>query len=216
MARSISQEIEINWSILAWIPNIIGYLRITLCILSILTHSAGQSLTCLFLFALNFCLDGLDGYVARRLGQSSSFGAWFDVYVDLLSRGFLWILVEPVIGYSIISWEWVAFFSIHNRFGEKWKTPPKAPAFVSFVMKKNFKTPHGCFVIGSLFLLPMWCYAQLHTEHAVSAWLPISAQLGIYQFLVLGRIVAASVELWYIGIFIQSMLITSTESKGGS
>lgn len=33
---------------------------------------------------------GLDGWLARRLGQTSRFGAWLDVVVDNMGRGMLW------------------------------------------------------------------------------------------------------------------------------
>lgn len=33
---------------------------------------------------------GVDGWLARRLGQSSRFGAWLDVVVDNVGRGMLW------------------------------------------------------------------------------------------------------------------------------
>lgn len=33
---------------------------------------------------------GVDGWLARRLGQTSKFGAWLDVVVDNLGRGMLW------------------------------------------------------------------------------------------------------------------------------
>ena len=39
---------------------------------------------------------GLDGYVARKLNQTSAFGAWFDVVIDILSRGMLWSNVYTV------------------------------------------------------------------------------------------------------------------------
>lgn len=38
----------------------------------------------------------MDGWLARRLGQSSRFGAWLDVVVDNLGRGMLWSLLFEV------------------------------------------------------------------------------------------------------------------------
>lgn len=42
-----------------------------------------------------FCA-GVDGWMARRLGQTSRFGAWLDVVVDNLGRGMLWSLLFEV------------------------------------------------------------------------------------------------------------------------
>ena len=39
---------------------------------------------------------GLDGYVARKFNQTSAFGAWFDVVIDIISRGMLWSNVYSV------------------------------------------------------------------------------------------------------------------------
>eukprot|EP00445_Apocalathium_hangoei_P031142 CAMPEP_0203925322 /NCGR_PEP_ID=MMETSP0359-20131031/64981_1 /ASSEMBLY_ACC=CAM_ASM_000338 /TAXON_ID=268821 /ORGANISM="Scrippsiella Hangoei, Strain SHTV-5" /LENGTH=47 /DNA_ID= /DNA_START= /DNA_END= /DNA_ORIENTATION= len=37
-------------------------------------------------------LDGLDGYLARALGQATEFGAALDVLVDNFSRAMMWSL----------------------------------------------------------------------------------------------------------------------------
>ncbi|KAL3992420.1 E3 ubiquitin-protein ligase [Sarotherodon galilaeus] len=39
----------------------------------------------------------VDGWLARRLGQTSRFGAWLDVAVDNLGRGMLWSLLFKVL-----------------------------------------------------------------------------------------------------------------------
>lgn len=45
---------------------------------------------------LSFLSPGVDGWLARRLGQSSRFGAWLDVVGDNLGRGMLWSLLFKV------------------------------------------------------------------------------------------------------------------------
>ncbi len=37
-----------------------------------------------------------DGYFARKLNQSTRFGAWLDVVIDNLGRGIIWIHVHEV------------------------------------------------------------------------------------------------------------------------
>lgn len=44
-----------------------------------------------FIFA-----PGVDGWVARRLQQTSRFGAWLDVVIDNIGRGMLWNMLYDV------------------------------------------------------------------------------------------------------------------------
>ena len=76
-------------------------------------HKAHEALLAAFVLAL-FALDGLDGYLARRRGTSSEFGALFDMETDayfvltvelvLFHRGDLgaWILVTGVLRYVYV------------------------------------------------------------------------------------------------------------------
>jgi CDP-diacylglycerol--glycerol-3-phosphate 3-phosphatidyltransferase len=45
------------------------------------------------LLLLIIALDGLDGYVARRLGEASAFGAIFDIAVDRVVENVLWVVL---------------------------------------------------------------------------------------------------------------------------
>ena len=66
-----------------------------------------------------FLLDGLDGWLARRLGLSSDFGAHFDMEADaflvlvveleLFSRGMgAWILITGILRYAYVLTLWIA------------------------------------------------------------------------------------------------------------
>lgn len=44
-----------------------------------------------------FLCSGVDGWLARKLGQTSRFGAWLDVVVDNMGRGMLWSQLFEVI-----------------------------------------------------------------------------------------------------------------------
>jgi len=39
---------------------------------------------------------GVDGWVARKLQQTSRFGAWLDVVIDNVGRGMLWNMLFDV------------------------------------------------------------------------------------------------------------------------
>lgn len=45
------------------------------------------------LVVLIFALDGVDGYVARRLGEASLFGSVFDIAVDRVVENVLWLVL---------------------------------------------------------------------------------------------------------------------------
>src|SRR4051794_32983327 len=47
---------------------------------------------CIPLLALVFASDGIDGWVARRRGSSSQFGAMFDIAGDRVVENALWIV----------------------------------------------------------------------------------------------------------------------------
>lgn len=49
-----------------------------------------------FLLILIISLDGLDGYVARRRGESSLFGSVYDIAVDRIVESTLWIVLADV------------------------------------------------------------------------------------------------------------------------
>jgi phosphatidylglycerophosphate synthase len=69
---------------------------------------------------LILCLDGLDGFLARRLGQTSAFGARFDMETDaftMLGLAFLvwafdqvggWVLLSGLMRYIFVvgGWRW--------------------------------------------------------------------------------------------------------------
>ena len=47
---------------------------------------------CMFLIAFVFASDGIDGYVARRRGSASDFGAVFDIAGDRVVENTLWVV----------------------------------------------------------------------------------------------------------------------------
>ena len=41
------------------------------------------------------------------------------------------------VGYVVMTWEWLTFMAIQILFGKVWKTPPRAPTFLSILMKNS-------------------------------------------------------------------------------
>ncbi|XP_063729721.1 CDP-diacylglycerol--inositol 3-phosphatidyltransferase-like [Symsagittifera roscoffensis] len=71
-------------TVLLFVPNLIGYIRILLLVISCCTMLHNHYITvCCYL--LSQLLDALDGHAARALGQSSKFGALLDMLTDRAS-----------------------------------------------------------------------------------------------------------------------------------
>ncbi|MEM7129887.1 MAG: CDP-alcohol phosphatidyltransferase family protein [Chloroflexota bacterium] len=60
------------------------------------------------LFVCALLLDVVDGYLARKFGHVTEFGALFDQVIDLLSHTVVWTLSELSIAPTIIAIEWTA------------------------------------------------------------------------------------------------------------
>ena len=144
---SAHEERTRNDNVFLFLPNIIGYFRLALVLISWICHASSQaqlSLTC-YIFAV--VLDFFDGLAARRLQQSSAFGAWFDVFIDVVARTMMWNMIfTPSVGTSstntgststqllttlsssfpwgqlISSLEWLTFVCNHTGHGSRWKT----------------------------------------------------------------------------------------------
>ncbi len=78
---------------LLYIPNIIGYLRISFLILFLTSKNPIHQLV---FMSLNLSLDVLDGKLARLLNQTSLLGARFDLIIDMFSLSLLSIYVATL------------------------------------------------------------------------------------------------------------------------
>ncbi|KAG5476547.1 hypothetical protein LSCM1_04262 [Leishmania martiniquensis] len=75
-----------------FVPNIIGYARMTASIVAYLVARDNPAL-CIALYAASFALDAVDGVAARALDQCSHFGTILDMLTDRASTaGFLVVL----------------------------------------------------------------------------------------------------------------------------
>ena len=122
--------------------NRVTLLRLILVIISGIFY---ENLADFVLFTIGisiFCLDGLDGFIARKLNQTSEFGAYFDMETDafyvcvftviLFEKGFAgyWILIPGFMRY---------FYGIFILlFGRK--------------VKEEIRTKYGPLVAGIFFV----------------------------------------------------------------
>lgn len=64
-----------------YVPNLIGYSRVLFALVSLFFMSLHPKV-CTVFYCVSCLLDALDGAAARRLGQTSSFGAILDMVTD--------------------------------------------------------------------------------------------------------------------------------------
>ncbi|XP_013380398.1 uncharacterized protein LOC106151603 [Lingula anatina] len=179
-----------------------GYVRLVLLAISWTYFNRPEVF--LPVYVSSVILDGIDGILARQLDQSSVFGAWLDVAIDLIGRGMLWCTLFNW-GYFVIALEWLVFVGSHAQAGATWKvTPITAPWLVQKVMEKNFKTFLGTVVILGVHILPVWLYGIQH--QALVPLLPTVVQQITVISLMLGRFLALYCELWYVMAHIDFLL----------
>lgn len=192
-----------------YVPNIIGYIRLAL----VLAAWSGFNNPALFLpcYVSSIILDGIDGWIARRLNQTSRFGAWLDVIVDNTGRSMVWNMLFQR-GWLISALEWCVFVCNHSAFGVQWKNSFKeSPYWVKAVMAKGFKTPLGVLTIAGLHVLPVWLYGYHHgvlsSTFDISRWF----QGLVLLVLIAGRLLCMSVEMWCIWTHVRNL--TDTEDN---
>uniref|UniRef100_A0A672QV92 Uncharacterized protein n=1 Tax=Sinocyclocheilus grahami TaxID=75366 RepID=A0A672QV92_SINGR len=99
---------------------------------------------------------------ARRLQQTSGFGAWLDVVIDNVGRGMLWNMLHDICSDSRVGLAGVfsgvvcVFVCNHSARGAQWKNSfTESPVWVQ---AKGFKTPLDILTIVGLHVLPVWLY----------------------------------------------------------
>ncbi|KAL4223080.1 hypothetical protein ACF0H5_016555 [Mactra antiquata] len=189
--------------VLFFVPNLIGYIR--LCLLMVSLYLYDQPSSFILVYGLSASLDAVDGILARKLNQTSAFGAWLDVVVDLITRGALWCFISKW-GYFVMVIEWTAFVSTHCR-GADWKIPENEfPLICKMVMAKGFKTPTGAYAITGIFVLPIWIYCMTSGFMTQILHLPIVIQQCVLITLIVGRLLGLVVELFFIQQHIKGLL----------
>lgn len=105
---SLSDQKWQRLRVLLFVPNLVDYGRLLLLLL-FLNICTSWPLQAALLYVLCVSLDGVDGALARRYQQSSTFGALLDVLVDNIGRSMLWSLATPPpYGALVPALEWYA------------------------------------------------------------------------------------------------------------
>ncbi|XP_063060916.1 CDP-diacylglycerol--glycerol-3-phosphate 3-phosphatidyltransferase [Engraulis encrasicolus] len=199
-------------AVCCYVPNIIGYIRVVL----ILVAWCAFNNPAFFLpvYIISVILDGIDGWTARRLHQTSYFGAWLDVIIDNMGRSMIWTVLFQW-GWLISSLEWCVFVCNHSGFGLQWKSGfKKSPPWVNSIMANGFKTPLGVFTIAGLHVLPVWLYGYQYGFLTSALHIPHSLQILGILLLAAGRLLCMCVEIWCVWIHIHYLTdIEETKQK---
>lgn len=106
------------------IPTIISSLRIAVLPLFVYLYNPSNIAPCLILLAFSASTDFFDGYLARKLGATSRFGAYYDATTDF----------TLIIGIF-------AFFTI-REFYSIWLPLLITASFVQFIVTSHYAKKH--------------------------------------------------------------------------
>lgn len=82
-------------SVYLYIPNILGYIRIFMNCVAFAQCFSSKKLFSVLYF-LSFVCDGLDGWLARKFNQVSTFGAVLDMVTDRISTACLLVILSQL------------------------------------------------------------------------------------------------------------------------
>ena len=93
--RSVRRKKAEDPNVFLYIPNLIGYGRVVLALMSLFYMSNSPIKAMIMYFASAF-LDAFDGAAARHFKQSSTFGAVLDMVSDRCTTMCLWVYLGSV------------------------------------------------------------------------------------------------------------------------
>jgi CDP-diacylglycerol--glycerol-3-phosphate 3-phosphatidyltransferase len=112
---------------------------------------------CMFLVAIAFALDGFDGWVARRRGESSQFGAVFDIAGDRIVENVLWVVFSDL-GLIPI---WVPLLVITRGFiVDGLRSMSFAEGMTAFGERNMMRSPLTRWLTAGRFMRALFGYAK--------------------------------------------------------
>jgi CDP-diacylglycerol--inositol 3-phosphatidyltransferase len=106
-------------------PNRIDYMRFVLLIIGI-SVSDYSPITCLALIITSCLLDALDGYLARKLNQSSVLGSALDFAIDRMTLATIAILLIHVEPHYWLFWLFVLMLDSGSHFLHLYASLPQS------------------------------------------------------------------------------------------
>ncbi len=137
--------------------NLISFIRALLaCFVVVLLqiHTQAIYLTCFFLTIIVIWMDGLDGYVARKLNESSKMGAVIDILFDRVVEMVYWI------GFLALSWVplWIPLLvSVRGILVDGFRSVALEQGYTAFGSTSMMQSKLGVFFVSSR--ASRWLYA---------------------------------------------------------
>lgn len=118
------------------------------------------------LLGISLLLDGLDGYLARKFGHASHFGALLDLALDLMTHTMVWFVSGFPLAVGLIMLEWtaglyIAAFALQTSTSWKLRLTEDSPAFVRYYFSHKQRNFVSIYANASHFLCPMAWYLGL-------------------------------------------------------
>ncbi|KAJ4462040.1 putative Phosphatidylinositol synthase [Paratrimastix pyriformis] len=161
--KKVIQDLT-SWSVYLYVPNLIGYSRVILSLLSFIFYQSPYIfLPC---YAISFVLDAVDGTAARAFDQCSQFGAILDMFTDRGSVACLYAIlcifypkyaaIFLIGGFLDITSHYVHMYKA-SMYGEKnhKKLPPGTFWFLRLYYEKR-KFMGACCIGNESFLLGLY------------------------------------------------------------
>lgn len=152
--------------------NLITFGRcLLLLLLVLLVYWGGPQLQLLNapLVILMISLDGVDGWVARRRGEESVFGATFDIAADRVVENVLWVVLAHL---GLIG-VWVPLlFIVRGNLVDAIRSKGAAEGTAAFDM---MRTPVGRFLVAGRFMRGFYAAVKAVTFAWVLLWQPFPA-----------------------------------------
>lgn len=104
-------------TILCYYPNQIGYIRLLSLFLGSILYSVSPKIF-LFFYLINFLGDYLDGIIARKFDQCSSYGALLDCCIDSLGNVIISFFICQKENYKIVNF--LIFFFANVDVIQQW------------------------------------------------------------------------------------------------
>ena len=162
-------------------PNQITLIRVFLAMAAIgLFHGGATtgsawgpylSLAGLGLLVVTIFLDAVDGYVARRRGQSSVFGATFDIAADRMVESMFWIYFAAV---GLISFWLPVIVIARGGFTDFLRAIALAEGQTAFGEKTMMRTWWGRMLVGSRGSRAAYGIVKCAAFVALGGWLTLS------------------------------------------
>lgn len=98
------------------VPNLIGYLRVLLYFVAFIMHTLGRWQFSIILYIIGFLLDELDGLAAKKLNQSTQFGAFLDMVIDRCATTGLCLILSQIYPKYLIVFIGLIILDISSHF----------------------------------------------------------------------------------------------------